>query len=120
MKKKKIEDMTFEEIKAAGLCEISKTPFSKVMASHLDTKKKIESFKKGAIKEFNQTGGIGAFLENLKIIAIAQGNIAELARKSKMPRPNIYRILSGSTDPHISNVMTITKNLGIKFEAKML
>lgn len=118
MKRKKLDEMTFEEIKAAGLCEISKTPLKITMAKNLNTPSKIMAFKKAVIEEFNETKEMGAFLESLKVIAIAEGNIAELARKSNISRPNIYKILSKDNNPRINSLFAIARNLGIEFNAR--
>jgi probable addiction module antidote protein len=116
MKKKRVEDMTFEEIKAAGLCEISKTPLQNTIAKSLNTPAKIKAFKMAIIEEFNKTREMGVFLESLKIIAIAQGNIAELARKSGVSRPNVYKILSKDNNPRINSLLSIAHNLGVTFK----
>jgi DNA-binding phage protein len=80
-------------------------------------KKKIENFKKRVIREFNETKSLGAFLEHLKVIAMAERKTAIIAEKTKMKRPNVYRILSKDSNPSFLNLSTIAHNLGINFKA---
>jgi probable addiction module antidote protein len=119
MKKNKydLSNITFEEIKKQGLWKLSKIPLNVTIAKHLNTPEKIEKFRKAIIKEFNETKGLGAFLESLKVIAIAEGNIAELARKSKISRPAVYKLLSKDNNPRINTLMNISHNLGVDFKA---
>jgi DNA-binding phage protein len=80
--------------------------------------KRIKSFKARVVKEYNETKDLAAFLEHLKVIAIAQKKTAMLAEKTKMKRPNIYRILSKNSNPSFSNVSELAHNLGFDFFVK--
>ncbi|MDR1195464.1 MAG: hypothetical protein LBL00_03200 [Endomicrobium sp.] len=80
--------------------------------------KRLKSFKARIIKEYNETKDLAAFLEHLKIIAIAENKTALLAEKTKMKRPNIYRILSKNSNPSFSNITAIANNLGFDFILK--
>ena len=98
---------------------IAKETFDETYAKILSRNpKRLETFKKRIINDYNNTKNMPVFLMNLKIIALAHGNIAELARKSNMKRPNIYRFLSQSSNPTFSNLLSIVNNLGIDFVAK--
>jgi putative addiction module killer protein len=91
------------------------TTFAKIISKN---PKRLKVFKKHIIEKYNKTKNLPIFLEDLKIIAVAEGNIAELARKSNMKRPNIYRVLSRDNNPTFEKVSIIAHNLGIDFVAK--
>jgi probable addiction module antidote protein len=112
-KNKDINEMTFEEIKAEGLCEISKddydTMYAKILAKN---PKELKAYKKYIVSEYNKTGDVGVFLEELKILAKVEG-ITELSKKVNMKRPNIYQFLSKDSNPSFKNLKNIAGNLGI-------
>jgi probable addiction module antidote protein len=75
----------------------------------------LKGFKEHAIKEYNETGNLEILLENLKIIAIAQ-NINQVAQKSHMERPNMYKFLSKESNPTLTNLIKVAGNLGLEFK----
>ncbi|MCL2144922.1 MAG: hypothetical protein FWH43_05480 [Endomicrobia bacterium] len=79
---------------------------------------KLRSFKNRIIEEYNKTKDMPLFLENLKILAMARGNVSDLAKKSKVQRHSIYNILSKESNPLLMNVVNIMDNLDIYFVAK--
>jgi len=81
--------------------------------------KRIKSFKARIVKEYNETKDLAVFLEHLKIIAIAEKKTEILAEKTKMKRPNIYRILSKNSNPSFLNIAKIAHNLGFDFVLKI-
>lgn len=78
----------------------------------------LKDFKEYAIKEYNETGNLEILLENLKIIAIAQ-DIKQLAKKSYMKRPNMYKFLSKESNPTYANLTKVAGNLGLEFKLAM-
>ena len=80
--------------------------------------KRIKAFKTQIIKEYNETKDFAAFLENLKIIAIAERKTSALAEKTKMKRSNIYRILSKGSNPSFFNITQLAHSLGFDFYIK--
>jgi probable addiction module antidote protein len=79
----------------------------------------LKGFKAYAIKEYNETGNLEILLENLKIIAIAQG-INRVAQKSYMKRPNMYKFLSKGNNPTYTNLSKVAGNLGLEFKLAMV
>jgi probable addiction module antidote protein len=116
-KKEKLEKELLELGLTPDNCKIADEDFDTTYAKILSNDaKELKAYKTRVIKRFNETGNIAMFLDNLKTIAKAD-NIAELARKSSMHRPNIYRVLSKENDPRVSNLFTVVKNMGIVFKA---
>lgn len=73
---------------------------------------RLAKFKERIKKEFNKTKNIDVFLMNLRILAIA-GGVTELAKKTKIKRPNIYRILKPHYQPKFETILNISSSLGI-------
>jgi DNA-binding phage protein len=117
MKKNKydISELTMEQIEAEGLWKISKEPINVTFAKKLDTVKKIKQFKRHIVSEYNKTKDEAYLLESLKVIAIAEGNIAALASKSNMQRTNIYQFFRKGNHPTYTNLVKVAANLGIHF-----
>lgn len=59
-------------------------------------------------------GGIPAVLLTLRAIAIANGGLGKLAKKTKLNRQNLYRSLSTNGNPRIKTVKTILNHLGLR------
>lgn len=121
------KERTIKEIEqsliSAGIdpkkCIIAKddynTRYGKDLANNAE---ELKSFKKYAIKEYNETGNLEILLENLKIIAIAE-NIKQVAQRSNMKRPNMYKFLSKESNPTYANLTKVVGNLGLEFKLAM-
>ena len=96
--------------------EIAKEDFDTSYAKILkkDSKRRA-AFKKRIIADFNKTHNLPVFLMNLRILAMA-GNMTELAAKSEVKRPNVYRMLSRNANPGFASLITLTQNMGIGFQ----
>ena len=91
------------------------THYAKILSK---SQKRTNAFKKRVVREYNETKDLSAFLEHLKVIAMAERKIETLAEKTKMKRPNIYRILSKGSNPSFLNLTSIARNLGFDFMIK--
>jgi DNA-binding phage protein len=89
------------------------TNYSRILS---ENPKELKYFKNQTVKEYNATRNLQTYIRNLSIIAKAEG-IVELAKKSKMQRPNVYRMLSKESNPTARNLFILSKNLGIDFNA---
>jgi probable addiction module antidote protein len=99
--------------------EISKEDFNTTYAKILSKNpKELKAFKKAIVDDFNKTKELTVLLENLKIIAKAEG-IMELAQKTRMKRTNIYRFLSKDNNPTFANLFLIAHSLGIDFKLQV-
>jgi probable addiction module antidote protein len=78
----------------------------------------LKGFKEYAIKEYNETGNLEILLENLKIIAVAQV-INQVAKKSYMKRPNMYKFLSKENNPTYAKLTKVAETLGLEFKLAM-
>lgn len=90
------------------------------LAKYLNTSAKIESFRKAVVKEFNETKGMNAFLESLRIIAMAENKIkSSSAKKTKKSaqKENVYKMISKEQGSCLSGLMTITRKAGIDLKA---
>ena len=72
-------------------CKIQKDDFETMFAKTLaKDSKKLESFKKLIVRDYNKTRDNAIFLRNLKILAMAEGKVPELAKKTKINRASVY------------------------------
>ena len=56
------------------------------------------------------------FLQGLRKVAEAQGGVAKLAKKAKMSRESLYRMLSDRGNPQLSNLTTILEKIGLSVQ----
>jgi probable addiction module antidote protein len=110
---KEIEEMTFEEIVERGWDKISKDDLCTTIAQSLKNEKDLTRFIKCTVQDYNKTHDNKVLLHNMKIIALAKGNISALAKKTKLSRAGVYRILSKNSNPSFFNIVSISKNLGM-------
>jgi DNA-binding phage protein len=54
------------------------------------------------VEEYNKSRDTALFLNSLKIVAMAEGKIAALAKTAKVERASMYRMLSKNANPVIS------------------
>ena len=94
--------------------ELAKEDFDTSYAKKLkNNPKRLEKFKERIKRDFNKTRNIDVFLMNLRILAMA-GGITELSKKTKIKRPNIYRILKPNYQPKFETILNISSGLGIE------
>ncbi len=67
-----------------------------------------------ALEEFFEDHDKTSFLKALRTIAEAQGGLTDLANKSNLNRPNLYKALSGKGNPKLETIGAILKALGFK------
>ena len=119
MKKEKIDlsKITSGNIIDTDLWQISKTDFDTTYAKSLGkSPARLNAFKKRVISNFNKTGNMQLLLLNLRTIAIAQCKMSELAKRVKLERSSIYKILSKKANPSFCTIVSIAHNLGINFK----
>jgi probable addiction module antidote protein len=78
--------------------------------------KKLEKYKKHIVSEYNKNHDTNLLLHGLKIVAMAEGKISTLAKKAKVERTSIYRMLSKDANPSFHNVILFAHTLGIDFK----
>ena len=82
-------------------------------AKEINTPKKMKEYIKGVNKAYDLTKDIDVILTALKIIAIAKGNVSELARKSKIERRSIYNMFKKGSNPTLRSLISVSRNLGL-------
>jgi probable addiction module antidote protein len=96
--------------------EIIKTDFFEDYAKYLKKHpKKLQSYKKHVVEEYNKTRDTALFLNSLKIIAMAEGKITALAKTAKVERTSMYRMLSKDANPSFHSIVSFANNLGMEF-----
>ena len=107
----KIDNIKLED------AEIIKSDIFEDYAKYLkNNPKKLESYKKHIIAEYNKHQDTSLFLHGLRIVAIAEGKISTLAKKAKVERTSVYRMLSKDANPSFHNIILFAHTLGIDFK----
>jgi DNA-binding phage protein len=96
--------------------EIIKTGFFEDYAKRLrKNPRELKEYKKHIIDGYNKTRDTGLFLDSLKIVAMAEGKISNLAKAAKTERSSVYRMLSKNANPSFHSVVSFVHNLGMDF-----
>jgi DNA-binding phage protein len=117
MKKTNIKDfkLTPADVKLTG--ETYSDFYAKYLKEHPD---RLTHYKKYITQEYNKTKDMPLFLEGLKIIAKAEGKVSAIAKKAKVERTSVYRMLSRNNNPTINNLLAAVNNVGIDFSAHIM
>jgi probable addiction module antidote protein len=83
------------------------------IAAELKTEKDIEGFIEAAIEEAKDDADPKYLIHALETAARARGMLAT-AQEAEVDRANLYRILSGETDPRASTLAKIANALGYR------
>jgi probable addiction module antidote protein len=96
--------------------EIIRTDFFEDYAKYLKKHpKKLQSYKNHVVEEYNKTRDTRLFLDSLKIVAMAEGKISNLAKTAKVERTSMYRMLAKNANPSFHSVVSFVHNLGMDF-----
>ena len=59
------------------------------------------------------------FLLALKNVVDAQGKISSIAKKTKLNRENLYRMLSPKGNPKLTSIVPVLHSLGLNFSVQL-
>jgi len=91
-------------------------PFDDLLFEQLQDKNIAVEYLKDALAN----DGMPGYLQALRQVAEARGGIARLAARTKLSRQALYKILSVDGNPTMSNVMGISRILGVTLEPVFL
>ena len=94
---------------------ISKGTFEDLVVKKLkNNPDELKEFQDYITEEFNKTNDLGLFLENLKIVAKAKGNIKQFAKDANVTRATVYNIFSKDSNPRIRGFLSMLQLLGAR------
>jgi probable addiction module antidote protein len=70
-------------------------------------------YLKAALDETLEDGDMDAFLLALKNVVEASGSIGKTARKTKITRQHLYKILSGEGNPTLDTLASVLSSVGL-------
>ena len=65
-----------------------------------------------------EDGDQGVLMLALRHVALAQGGVAEIARRSQLTREATYRMLSGSGNPELRSLTSVLRATGLRISLK--
>lgn len=93
-------------------------PLDEVRLERLKEPKRAEFAMKLAVKEFEKDGEIDVLLDTLRLVARAQGGIAELARRTSVSRQALSEALSADGNPRLRTFQSVLGGLGLRMSLK--
>lgn len=70
------------------------------------------------LNEVMKDGDRDIFLMALRDIATAHGGISALARKTKLSRPSLHRMLSGNGNPELASLEKLLNAFGLRLSVE--
>lgn len=96
--------------------KISKNDFDTTFAKKLKTSPGMyDKYVHEVAAEFNGDHSVPVLLGGLKCLVMA-GNVTELAKKTGIPRTNIYKLLESDNNPSFASILKILEALGMVFK----
>ncbi len=92
--------------------------FREALIEKLHDPEEAQAYLAAALEEYNLHRDLEAFLLALHSLALAQGGLADLAKKSDLNRQNLHKILSGKRSPKWETMGAILQGLGFKFSVE--
>lgn len=86
--------------------------YHQVLIKLLRDPEECAAYLKVALEEYQQDGHVEMLLIALRNVTEARGGVAYLAKKTKINRQSLYKILSSSGNPTIDTFGIILKGLG--------
>jgi DNA-binding phage protein len=91
------------------------TDFYEDFAEILDgNPEKLKAFEAAVIRRYEETVDINVILAALRVLAISNGNISNLARSAKIGRRSVYNIFKPGSNPTLKSFTSVLDNLGVK------
>ncbi len=81
-----------------------------------ESRKHRKLYLKIAFEDYKKDNDLSAFLLALRTIAIAEGGIIELAKKTNLNRQTIYKALSPKGNPSFILIELILQSLGMELK----
>ncbi len=94
-----------------------------MVAARIDDLKDLEKsavFLDVAIKKYESDADIEALMIALRHIIEAQGGVGVLAKRTKLNRQNLYKILTGKSSPGFGTAISIIRGLGLHLAPTVL
>ena len=86
------------------------------LLKRLSSRPYASKYLKAALDETLKDGDMDAFLLALKYVIEASGSIGTTARKTKISRQHLYRILSGEGNPTLGTLTSVLSSVGLSLD----
>lgn len=88
------------------------------IVSSLKKKKQAVIYLQTALDDYQNDGNTEALLLALRYLAMAQGGVSELAKKTNLSRETLYRTLSKHGNPKLQTLGLLLSGLGFRLVVK--
>jgi probable addiction module antidote protein len=95
--------------------DVELTDFWEESAKELNSARKIKEFLNAANQAYDETKDIYVLFSALKLVALAKGNMSDLARDSKIGRKSVYNLFKKGSNPTIKNLLAVSQELGLSW-----
>lgn len=93
--------------------------FDKWLLEKLKDPKEAQGFLEISFEEYEKDDDNKTFLSALRFVVEAHGGLGKLARKTKLSRQHLYKVLSSRGNPQMSTVLSIMNALGFQISIKI-
>ena len=101
-----------KEIKSKGI------PLDEIRLDGLKDLKRADYAVKLALQEFEKDNNVEILLDTLRLVAQAQGGLAQLARKAAVSRQALHEALSPEGNPRLRTFQSVLDSLGLRMSFK--
>jgi probable addiction module antidote protein len=95
-------------------------PFRTILTESLSDPEQAQAYLDVALSDYAEDGDLPFFLEALRHVAEAQGGMSQLADKTNLNRPNLYKALAKDGNPKIQTLIAILRNFNLRLSVRRL
>lgn len=95
-------------------------PYHETLIEALKDPEEARAYLEVAIEEFEADGNKEHFLVALRNVTEAQGGIGALARRTRLNREHLYRVLSKNGNPRLDKIGAVLHGLGFRLSIEPL
>jgi len=89
-------------------------PVEKIHLKFLKDRESAKLAIEVAVEEFGKDNDVEALLDTLRLVAKAQGGLAQLARKASVSRQALHEALSSKGNPRLRTFKNVIESLGLR------
>ena len=93
-------------------------PIEKIHVDLLKDRKFAKAAMEVAVEEFEKDNDVAALLNTLRLVAMAQGGLAKLARKASVSRQALHEALSSKGNPRLRTFKNVIESLGLRISVE--
>ena len=92
--------------------------YDEYLIETLKNPQEAEGYLNASLEAYLEDNDVQALMLSLEHLARAKYSITEVAKRTGIPRQNLYKIFDNELNPNFNTIFTLIKSLGFKLVAR--